>query len=272
MQYEPRHVRRDTLDTAPRTALVWECVTAAVALRAKQVGHRPLRVVDLGGGSGSLAVPLAELGHEVLVVDPSPDALASLQRRAREAGLDAGGAAAGETGQRLRAVQGDSATLSGLGLDGAVDLVTCHGVLELDDDPNGTLGDIAAVLAPGGLLSLLVAQRLAVVLARALSGRFGQARAALESPDGRWGDHDPLPRRYDAEALTQRVQEAGLVVEDIRGLRIFTDLVPSAFVDTDADRDALLALERALSDHPDHELLGRLGSVLHILAARPDGV
>lgn len=266
MQQEPRHGHRGTLDSAPRTAQLWERVTAAVDQRAKDVG-RPLRIVDLGGGSGGLAVPLAELGHEVLVVDPSPDALASLQRRAREVGLEE--TDLDEAGQRLRAVQGDSATLAGLDLAGDVDLVTCHGVLALDDDPARTVSDIAAVLAPDGLLSLLVAQRFAVVLARALSGRFAQARLALDSEDGRWGEHDPLPRRYDADAVERLLHGAGLRVEDSRGLRVFTDLVPSAFVDTEADRDALLALERALTEHPDQEILGRLGSALHVLARRP---
>lgn len=261
MQQEPRHGRRGTLDSAPRTALLWERVTAAVDQRAKDLG-RPLRVVDLGGGSGGLAVPLAELGHEVLVVDPSPDALASLQRRAREVGLDG-------AGRRLQAVQGDSTTLASLDRAGDVDLVICHGVLELDDDPEGTVADIAAVLAPGGLLSLLVAQRLAVVLSRALSGRFAQAKLALESADARWGEHDPLLRRYDADTLERLLAAAGLRVEDSRGLRIFTDLVPSALVDTEADRDALLALERALAEHPDQEILRRLGSALHVLARRP---
>ena len=35
-------------------------------------------VVDLGGGTGGFAVRLAESGHRVRVVDPSPDALAAL--------------------------------------------------------------------------------------------------------------------------------------------------------------------------------------------------
>ena len=42
-------------------------------------------VLDIGGGTGGFAVRVAELGHRVPVVDPSPDALASLDRRAREA-------------------------------------------------------------------------------------------------------------------------------------------------------------------------------------------
>ena len=43
------------------------------------------------------AVPLARLGHDVTVVDPSADALATLRRRADTAGV----------GDRVRGVQGD---------------------------------------------------------------------------------------------------------------------------------------------------------------------
>lgn len=253
--------RRGTLAHSPRTAVLWERVTAVVADRSAQVG-RPLRVVDLGGGTGGIAVPLAALGHHVTVVDPSPDALASLERRVRDEGIS-------DAARNLEAVQGDSSTLARLDLGGGVDLVTCHGVLELDDDPPRTLADIAGALAPGGVLSLLVAQRLAVVFARALAGRFAQAQAALVSADGRYGDADPVPRRYAVQELGDLAGAAGLRVVDSRGLRIFTDLVPSSFIDTDADREALLALERAVAAHPDGDLLGTLGSALHLLAQRP---
>ena len=42
---------------------------------------RPLDIVDVGGGTGGVAIPLAGRGHRITVVDPSPDALASLERR-----------------------------------------------------------------------------------------------------------------------------------------------------------------------------------------------
>ncbi|QQS00819.1 MAG: methyltransferase domain-containing protein [Austwickia sp.] len=253
--------RRGALATSPRTAMLWERVTAAAAQRSEQLG-RPLRVVDLGGGTGGIAVPLAALGHHVTVVDPSPDALASLERRVRDEGIT-------DAPRHLEAVQGDSSTLARLDLGEGVDLLTCHGVLELADDPAGTLADIARALAPAGLLSLLVAQRLAVVLARALAGRFAQAQAALSSVDGRYGETDPVPRRYTPQEVSDLVGAAGLEVVDSRGLRVFTDLVPSSFVDSDADRNALLELERAVAEHPDADLLGRLGSALHLLARRP---
>ena len=49
-------------------------------------------LLDCGGGSGTFAVPLAAAGADVTVVDISADALATLQRRADEAGVAALGA------------------------------------------------------------------------------------------------------------------------------------------------------------------------------------
>ena len=74
-----------------RTAAVWAALDPVVGVGTS------LRVLDVGGGSGMFAVPLAKLGHEVTVVDPSADALATLRRRA-----DTGG-----VGGRVRGVQGD---------------------------------------------------------------------------------------------------------------------------------------------------------------------
>src|SRR2546423_15069784 len=55
-------------------------------VRRRRPGEPP-RVLDVGGGSGTLAVPLAAAGCAVTVVDPSPNALATLDRRAAGAGV-----------------------------------------------------------------------------------------------------------------------------------------------------------------------------------------
>ena len=60
----------------------------------------------------------------------------------------------------------------------------------------------------------------------------------------------------------------GLTVRDSHGVRLFSDLVPSALVDSEADRAALLRLEEEASRHPDFSFLGQLGAALHILASR----
>lgn len=262
MADDQHRTRRGGVETSIRTAAIWRSVLSAATQRAQELG-RPLRVVDLGGGTGGLAVPLAEHGHEVTVVDPSPDALASLMRRAREVGVD----------ERIVALQGDAATLTQVVPAGGADLVCCHGVLEvLDDDADVTaaLTSLAQALAPGGTLSLVVAQRLAVVLGRALAGRFDQARAALTSDDGRWGNADPLPRRFDAEQVRALASAAGLEVVAEHGVRLFADLVPAAMLDTDADAEALMELEDAIAGHPTYAFLHNLAGAVHLLARRPE--
>ena len=258
MADEQWRTRRGGVETALRTSAVWTAVTGLLAdeQAARAGDDRPLRVLDLGGGTGGLAVPLAELGHEVVVVDPSPDALASLSRRSAERGV----------ADRVTAVQGDADSLAGIVGDRLVDLVCCHGTLEVVDDPQATLVALAGVVAPGGHLSIVAAQRLAVVLARVLAGQFTQAHQALVSTDGRWGAADPLPRRFDASALRAMVEQTGLVVQDVHGVRLFSDLVPSALVDSDADRTALLELEAAASRHAEFAFLGQLGAAVHVLA------
>ena len=253
-----------------RTAAISESVHALAAARQRELG-RPLVVLDLGGGTGGLAVPLALAGHHVHVLDPSPDALASLQRRAREHGL--GVAQEAGTGS-VAAAQGDADTLQDVEavreLVGGrpIDLICCHEVLEWADDPAGTLRAIARILPPGGALSLVTSGRLAAVLGRVLAGRFAQAHRALTSRDGRWGEADPMPRRFDTAALTELLTSCGFAIEDVHGARIFADLVPSAYVDSDADRRALLELEAAASAHPDYPLLAQLGAAMHIVARR----
>ena len=155
-----------------RTAAVWDVVQAAATQRAREVG-RPLQVLDLGGGTGGLAVPLAALGHAVTVIDPSPDALASLRRRATEVGVS------------IQAEQGDTESLSGQIAPGSMDLVCCHGTLEMVDDPPAALAALVVTLAPAAVLSVVAAGRLGAVVSRALAGHLAQARAILDSPQDR---------------------------------------------------------------------------------------
>jgi S-adenosylmethionine-dependent methyltransferase len=241
-----------------RTSAVQHALDELSTRRQGELG-RPLRVLDLGGGTGGTAVPLAVAGHDLTVVDPSPDALFSLRRRAAEQGVE----------QRVLGLQGDTDTVRDLvGPDAGFDLVCLHGTLEVVDDPAAAIAAVAALLAPDGTLSLVVAQRLHAVLARALAGEFARAREVLTRTDGRWGDDDPSPRRYDEATVVTLLREHGLVPVRSTGIRAFVDLVPSAFVESDADRADLLALEAAATDDRGHPLLGALGSALHVLATR----
>lgn len=238
-------------DRSIRTTVVWELLQAALGDRA---GPGGLDVLDVGGGTGGFAVPLAALQHRVTVVDPSPDALASLQRRAREVGVE------------VTAVQGDAAGMLDVVAAGSADLVLCHGVLEHVDEVAPALAALAAVLRPGGTLSLLAAHRNAVVVARAVAGRFAEARHALTDPDGRWGPGDPLPRRFTEPVLRELLAGAGLSVVSVHGVRTVADLVPGAVVDQEPGAaDELVALERLAAGLPEFRAVA---AQLHVLAAK----
>ena len=168
-------------------------------LRAARPGIAP-RVLDVGGGSGAWAVPLAALGCAVTVVDSSPNALAALQRRARDAGVH----------DLVHAVQGDVDALGDVVPAGSADLVLGHGLLEIVDDPARSVAALAAAADAGAAVSVLTAGRYAAVLSRTLAGRLAEARALLTDPDGRFGPDDALRRRLDADALRALLENGGL--------------------------------------------------------------
>lgn len=228
---------------ATRTAVVWDALRPVLDHGDDRAG---LSVLDIGGGTGGFAVKVAELGHRVTVVDPSPDALAALARRAREVGVDVAG------------VQGDVAELPDL--VASADIVLCHGVLEVVDDPAAALATIRAVLRPGGTLSLLVAQRHAAVIARAMAGHFPQALALLDpdQPTGRAG------HRFTADEVDALLTGAGFGVLTTHGIRVFADLVPGSLLDLEPGAtSALVELERAVAERPEYL---PLAAQLHVLA------
>ena len=237
---------------AARTSLVWEALLPVL----EAVGT-PLDVVDIGGGTGGFALRVAGLGHRVTVVDPSPDALAALDRRARELPVEVAGR------------QGDVSSLVDVVGAGSADVVLCHGVLEVVDRPDVALATIREVLRPGGTLSLLVAQRFAAVVARAMAGHFAQALTMLE-PDAGRAAAGALPgpgrsgRRFTEAEVRTLLAGAGLDALAVHGIRVFADLVPGAVLDLEPGASAaLVELERAVVDRPE---LRPLATQLHVLA------
>jgi S-adenosylmethionine-dependent methyltransferase len=249
-------VDRTRTHAAPRSTVVWSVLEAELDRRADE-GAATVSVLDVGGGSGVFAVPLAELGHAVTVLDTSPDALATLQRRAAEAGV----------GSRVTAVSADVERLPDVVDEASFDLVLCHSLLEVVDSPAVTLRDVGRVARPGGSASVLVAGRAATVLARALGGHPGDALRVLNSPTGRLSESDGVLRRFDTPGITELITAAGLVVESVHGVRVVADLVPGAVLDAaPGAAEGLRELELAASVLPPYR---DIATQLHVLARRP---
>ncbi|HEY6297891.1 MAG TPA: methyltransferase domain-containing protein [Streptosporangiaceae bacterium] len=234
-----------------RSSLLWDVLGEAASALTAETGRTALDIVDVGGGTGGLAVRFASLGHSVTVVDPSPDALAAAQRRAAEAGA------------RLAAVQGEAGSLDSVAGMAAADLVICHSVLEYVDSPAEAMAAIARVLRSRATVSVLASNAVAAVLHRALAGRFAEARMLVTADSGAQAG---APRRFTLDGLTALIEGAGLRAGQAHGVRIFSGLVPAALVDGEpGSSEALRTLEAAVALTPP---LRDIAAQLHILGHR----
>ena len=244
-----------------RTAVVRDILRTVISALAAQAGRARLDILDAGGGTGGFAVPLAGLGHNVTVIDPSPDSLAAAERRAAEMNV------------RLSVVQGDVADLAVVAGEQSADLVLCHSVLEYVDSPADAMASIAQVLRPAGAVSVLAASSVAAVIHRALAGQFDDARRLLTGIGGAPGPPAGAsaapaaarPRRFTLAAVVGLIEGAGLRPGRAHGIRVFADLVPGMFADDPAAAAALVALEQAASAHP---AFHDIATQLHIVGYR----
>lgn len=204
-------------------------------------GQVPM-LLDCGGGSGTYAVPLAVAGADVTVVDVSADALATLSHRAAEAGV----------GDRVHPLQGDAESLHEVVGERRFDLVLAHGILESVDDVAATFAGITHAVRPGGLISVLVGNPAAAVIARALAGEPAIALAELH-------ELDAAEARIGPDAVYALCRTAGLVVEARHGIGVFSDLVPGSALDHPGARDAVDRLDAdAAARSPFAEIAARV--------------
>jgi SAM-dependent methyltransferase len=193
----------------------------------------------------------------VSVVDPSPNALAALVRRARDAGVH----------ELVTAVSGDVDALADVAPVACADLVLGHGLLEVVDDVASAVRAMAQATAVGGAVSVLVSGRFAAVLACTLAGRLAEARAVLADPDGRFGADDALRRRLDAAALRRVLAaEPGLRLELLHGDGVLEGWVPGAVRDAGSTAaEPLGELEERAAAEP---ALIDVAARLHAIARR----
>jgi SAM-dependent methyltransferase len=129
-------------DDAPDHGLLDPAVRAAwVQLLAPRLPGAPARVADLGCGTGTLSVLLAERGHLVRGVDVAPEMVRRAQAKALAAGVD------------VSFMVGDAAVPAWP--PATCDLVISRHVLWAMDEPGAALNRWLALLVPDGQLLLI---------------------------------------------------------------------------------------------------------------------
>ncbi len=242
------------------------------------VGRR-LRVLDVGMGRGAQALRLARLGHQVTGVEQD----ATLVAAAREAvSREPEGIR-----ERVRLVQGDGRDTGVHFLPGSFDVVLCHGVLMYVEEPDPLVAGLARMLAPGGLLSLVVRNGDALAMRPGLTGDWAGALAAFDGaatlphartapdgdpgadPDGGTDGGTPLRTGPDVRAdrlasLTATLAGIAAPLHAWYGVRVFTDTAADGAT-LPADLGTLLAVEERAGRTDPYR---RVAALLHLCGVR----
>ncbi|MET8175645.1 class I SAM-dependent methyltransferase [Streptomyces clavifer] len=220
------------------------------------VGRR-LRVLDVGMGQGTQALRLARAGHSVTGLESDAEML----RAARESleGEPEG------IRERMRLIEGDGRDTGVHFLPGSFDVVLCHGVLMYVPEPDPMLAGLARMLAPGGLLSLLVRNAEALAMRPGTAGDFAGALAAFDTDT--YTNRLGLDVRADRlDALTATLAGIAAPLHAWYGVRVFTDNVGNEVELPDAEQLArvLDAEDRAGRTDP----YRRVAALLHLCGVR----
>jgi 2-polyprenyl-3-methyl-5-hydroxy-6-metoxy-1,4-benzoquinol methylase len=237
----------DYLRTVPgrlRADLGWEY------LRSFLPSEPDAAALDVGGGTGDMAVRLAECGFRVTVLDVSAAMLAETERASKEANLR----------HRITLVHGDAGQLPHLFSPASFTVIVCHNVIEFVERPVEVLQAISSLLVrrDNAVASVIVRNRAGEILSAALkNGDLVAAEKNLTAPNVRAKLLDQLAAVFTPRELREMVASAGLNPLAEFGIRVFSDYLPEQSVNEGSNYSTLLALERKLGAQPDFAAIAR---------------
>jgi 2-polyprenyl-6-hydroxyphenyl methylase/3-demethylubiquinone-9 3-methyltransferase len=171
---------------------------------AARVALRGARVADVGCGGGLLSEALAKAGARVTAIDLAPEVIevAKLHQHETNAGLSPPLAIDYQLCSSRDLAAAEPA---------AFDAVCCMELIEHVPDPAALVGDLAALLKPGGKLFLSTLNRTPMSFATAIIGAEYVARLLPR------GTHDYRQFLRPSE-LAALLRGAGLALDEISGI------------------------------------------------------
>jgi SAM-dependent methyltransferase len=227
------------------------------------------RAIDVGSGQGTQTIRLARAGFEVTAVEP--------EQRMRDACAEALKAETASVRDRVSLRAGRIGGLTQVVDPDGYQVVLCHGVLMYLDSPVVALTELAALVAPGGMLSVLTRNAEALAWRPASRHDWSGALELLDEVDRADREHrSPVYRNQigvDAradwrEGLEDLLRSSGLALEAWYGVRIASDnvLAEEPFPNDAVQARALLDLEERFGrTDPYH----RMATLVHLVARRP---
>jgi SAM-dependent methyltransferase len=214
----------------------------------------PATVLDVGGGAAHQSLPLARLGYEVTVLDPSAAMLAKadLRLRAEPDGVR----------RRVRLIEaaGERADVATGGERFAA--VLCHGVLMYLDEPGPVLSALCRCVQPGGVVSVMALNARTMAIRPALEHRWADALAAFDA-GAEVGVLGTDTRGDTVEGLSGLLRAGGVVPEEWYGVWLFADWMDLPADTTDVEAVAEVELQASLRDP-----YRQLSRVFHLVGRR----
>lgn len=206
-----------------------------------------LRALDIGCGTGVMAVCLARLGVHVTMLDSSPAMLDLAQHAAKEAGV----------AEKITSKLGDAGRLTDL-LTSGFDVVLCHNLLEYVDDPQAVICCAARVMRDSrAILSILVRNQTGEVLKAAIqAGDLAQAEHNIGAELAQESLYGGKVRLFNADGLEVMLKKASLTIDTKRGVRVIADYLPPR-ISRDTDYERIFELERKLGNLPEFAAVAR---------------
>ncbi|HEX8459738.1 MAG TPA: class I SAM-dependent methyltransferase [Pyrinomonadaceae bacterium] len=226
---------------------------AAHSERDSMAAAQPRRVLDLGGGTGALALRFAADGWHASVVDASAQMLALAADAARALSLDA----------RVTFHHSTAEAADELFAPHTFDAAVCHNVLEYVRDPRACVAALAALVKPGAHVSLVARNRAGECMRAALKTHdLAEAERALVAAEVNESLYGGPARLYDAQSLGALATEAKLEVVAARGVRVVADYLPAQLSDTPETYARLLSFELMLGAHPEFASIARYTQII----------
>lgn len=220
----------------------------------KHLPHKPLHILDAGGGSGVDSISLARDGHRIDLADYSEEMLKAAKVNVAREGL----------ADKFRFHAVDVTEIDRTFTRPRFDVILCHNVLQYVADVPCLLSMLSTVLLPGGILSLISPNRYCIPYATAfLEKDLDKALGQIGARTYQNRMFHATVTEYSAEEMRAMLPDAGLNFDAEYGIRCLSDYWGDNETKSKPEVwEKLKKLEYALTDKYPFNLLARFWQVV----------
>lgn len=215
------------------------------------------RVLDVGGGAGSICLRLAKMEFQVVLLDSAEEMLGIAKKEAEASGI----------ATRISFHHADANRLQELFEAASFDLVVCHNLLEYVADPAAIAAKIAHVLRKDAVASFVTRNRAGEVLKAAIkSGDWALAKENLSGESVLDSLYGKPVRVFEPRDIIEMLARSGLEPIALYGIRVFSDHRDPKDLADEVAYQQILQLELLLGAKPEFAGIARYTQVIARLA------